>query len=67
MDIRILDVAAIFPEVGRNTVGAGLLAEGRRGDRIRIGAPPGLPDGGHVVDVDVETLVAKRHARGSRG
>ena len=58
MDVDILHVPPVFPEVGGDPIGAGLFTEYGGGDRIRLGASARLPDRGDVIDVYVEALVA---------
>jgi hypothetical protein len=52
--------------VGGDPIGAGLFAEHGGGDRIRLGAPPRLPDRGDVINVHIQALVAKRRHWGIR-
>jgi hypothetical protein len=56
IDVRILDVAAIFPQVHGDAICAGVLTNLRGGDRIGISRPTGLPQRGDVIDVDEEAL-----------
>ena len=66
MDIRVLNVPPVFPEVGRDPVGPGPLAQHGGGHRIGVGAAPRLPDRGDMVNVHVQALVAKRRHWGIR-
>ncbi len=52
--VAVLDVAAILAQVHGDAVGAGQLAQRRRGDRIRVARAALLAQRRHVVDVDVE-------------
>ena len=53
-DVVVLHVAAVLAQVAGDPVGARSLARQRPGHRVREGLLPGLPQGGDVVDVDVE-------------
>lgn len=61
LNVVVLDVPAIFAEVGGDAVGAGLLAHRGGGNGIGVGAPPRLSDRCDVIDVDVQPD-ANRHA-----
>ena len=50
-EVAVLDVAAILAEVDRDPVRAAEFRLGRGPDRVGLAAPPGLAEGGHVVDV----------------
>ena len=52
--VAILDVPAVFAQMQRDVVGAGLLGQQRGMHRIRIGRAARLPHGGDVIDVDAE-------------
>src|SRR5258708_6715977 len=52
LDVAILDVPAIAPEVYGNALGAGQLADHGGSDGVRLCGLPPLPDGGRVVDVE---------------
>ena len=58
--VVILYVATVLAQVGRNPVGARVLAEACRGNGIRFVGPPGLPDRRDVIDVDAEAQVHMR-------
>ena len=66
MDVDILHVPPVFPEVGRNAVGPRRLTKHGRGHRIGLGAATRLSDRGDVIDVHVKALVAKRRHWGIR-
>ena len=53
-DVVVLDVAAILPKVGGDSVGATPLGRERGHDRIRLVGAPRLPYRGDVIDVDVK-------------
>ncbi len=60
-DVAVLDVAPIRAEVDGDAAGAGALANAGGGDdvgldggRLRHRGITGLPQGGHVVDIDAE-------------
>jgi hypothetical protein len=50
----ILNVTAIFAQMDGDAISACRLAEGRRLDRVGLVGASRLPDGGHMVDIDVE-------------
>ena len=52
--VAILDVPAVFAQVQRDVVGAGLLGQQRGMHRIRVGHAARLAHRGHVIDVDAE-------------
>ncbi len=54
-DIPVRDVAAILAQMRGNSVGSGLLRQKRSADWVRKGGAAGVPDRGHVVDVDAES------------
>jgi hypothetical protein len=47
-------VAPVLPEVNRDAVGPGFLAQTGGGHRVRFLGAARLPDGGNMIDVDVE-------------
>ena len=49
--VLVLDMAAVLAQMDRDPVGAAQVRLDRRPDRVRLVGAPGLPDGGHVVDV----------------
>ena len=51
-DITVNDVAAVFPEVDRDSIGTAQFGQGSGPDRIGFDGLPCLADRGHVVDVD---------------
>ena len=53
-NIFILDVPAIFAQMDGDAVRAPKMGLGRGPDGIGLPRPPGLADGGHVVDVDTK-------------
>ena len=55
LEIVILDVSAILTEVDGDSGGSASLCCQGSLHRIRLVDPPGLPDGGDVVDVDAES------------
>ena len=61
----ILDVPAVLAQMRRDTVRAGRLAEERGLEGIGLIGAAGLPNGGDVIDVDVEPHLC-RHCRGFR-
>lgn len=56
-DVGVLNVPSILAEMRRDTVRPRLFAQQRGLDGIWFGSTSGLPDGRHVVDVDVQPLV----------
>src|SRR6185503_3930280 len=54
LDVPILDVAAVLPQMHGDSVGAGGLADRGRLDGIWVRRPTRLPKRGHVVDVDLQ-------------
>ena len=56
LDVVVLDVAAVLAQVDGDAVGAGRLAQPRGLERIGLVGAACLPDGGHVIDVDVQPL-----------
>jgi hypothetical protein len=67
VDVVVLNVPPIFPEMSRDPVSAGLLACHGRLHRVRLRRAARLPDRCHVIDVDVEALVGcSHHGRGLR-
>src|SRR4051812_35407887 len=44
LDVVVLDVAAVFPQVRRDSIGTGCFAGERGFDRIRLAAAPCLPE-----------------------
>ncbi len=65
LDVRILDVATVLPQVHGDAVRAGGLGEPRGLERVGLVGAAGLPDGRDVVDVDVEPL--RDHCSALRG
>ena len=53
-DILIVNVAAVFPQMGRNSVDAGGFSDGSHFCWARIGSASCLSHGGDVVYIDVE-------------
>ena len=54
IQIAVLDVPAVFAEVDRDAVGSAQFGLDGGPDGVRFVGPPGLPDGGHVIDIDSE-------------
>ncbi len=54
LDVPVQDVSAIFPQVHRDGVGTAELGLDGRPHRVGLPRPAGLPDRGHMVDVDTE-------------
>jgi hypothetical protein len=54
LDVEVLDVAPVLPEMRGDAVGAGAFAQLGGGGRVGFLAPPRLPDRGDMIDVDVE-------------
>ena len=54
LDVMILDVAPIFPEVDRDPVRAVRFGLRRRPPWVRFVGPPRLPEGRHMIHVDIE-------------
>jgi len=54
LDVTVVDVPTIAPQMHGNAVGARQLAHERSRDRLRLARAPGLTNGGDVVDVDSE-------------
>ncbi|CFN39912.1 Uncharacterised protein [Bordetella pertussis] len=52
VDVGVLDVAAVFAQMQRDQVGAGVLGAQRRLHRVGISRVALLPQRGHMVDVD---------------
>ncbi len=51
VDVGVLNVAAVFAQMQRDQVGAGVLGAQRRRDRVGIGRVALLPQGRDVIDV----------------
>ena len=62
LDIRILNVTAIFPKVRGDAVGARFFAGERSGHWIRLISTPSLPQSRDVIDIDVQTLLLCSHS-----
>jgi len=62
-DVGVLDVTAIFPEVGGDPVHADFLAYEGGLDRVRLVSTSRLPECRDVVDVHIKALVACSHIR----
>ena len=52
--IAVVDVPAVLAQVDGDAVGPAQLGLGRRPDRVRLVGPPGLPQRGHVIDIDAQ-------------
>ena len=63
LKIAVLDVAAVFAQVNRDAVGAGLLCEQRGRHRIGVASAARLAHGRDVIDVDAEVNGSKAHLR----
>ena len=61
--IGVLDVAAVFPEVGGDPVHADFLADQGGLDRVRLVSTSRLPERRDMVDVHIKALVACSHIR----
>ena len=55
LDIVVLDMATILPQMGGDSIRARGLGEDRRLDRIRFIGATRLPHGRDVIDVDVQS------------
>jgi hypothetical protein len=62
-DVGILDMTAIFPEMGGDPVDADFLADQGGLDRVWLVTTASLPESRDVVDVDVKALVTCSHIR----
>ena len=62
-DVAILDVPAILAQMQRDAVGAGLLGEKRRVQRIRIAGAARLAQRRHVINVHAQRDAAVELAR----
>ena len=60
LNVRVLDVSAIFPEMSGDAVRARVFTDPGGGDRIGFFAAPRLSDGRHMIDVDVQSLPPHR-------
>ena len=56
-EVAILDVPAVAPQVDRDAVGSCTLGQEGRRHRLRLMAAPGLPEGGHMIDVHAKPEV----------
>jgi hypothetical protein len=61
VNIGILDVPAIFPEMGGDPVSAGGFAGSRGENGVRLISTPRLTKRGDVIDIDVEPLLLCWH------
>lgn len=61
--VGVLDVAAVFPEVGGDPVHANFLADKGGFDRVGLISTSRLPERRNVVDVHIKALVACSHIR----
>ena len=52
--VAVGDVAAVLAEVEGDAVGPAHFGQRGRPDGVRLVGPPGLPHGGHVIDIDAE-------------
>ncbi|MNM50626.1 hypothetical protein D3C81_616720 [compost metagenome] len=69
--VTILDVAAVFAQMQGDGVGARLLGQQGRADRVRILRAARIAQGGHVVDIDAQVddgagRLQKAHGDGIR-
>src|SRR5262249_51933418 len=55
IEVAVLNVPAIAPQVNRDAVGSGLFANHGRGDDARLRRAPRLAHSGDVIDVDVQS------------
>lgn len=62
-DVGVLDVAAVFPEVGGDPVHADFLADQGGLNRVGLVSTSRLPERRDVVDVHIKALVACSHIR----
>ena len=54
LQVPVVDVPAVLAQMRGDAVGPGRLAKWDRGGGVRLIGPAGLPDGGDVIDVDVQ-------------
>ena len=54
LDVVVLNMAAVFPQMQRDAVRAGLLGLQRRMERVRVRGTTRLTQRGDVVDVNAE-------------
>ncbi|KPM82876.1 hypothetical protein AOR10_24590, partial [Vibrio alginolyticus] len=59
--IALLDMPAVLAQVDGDAIGAGLLREQRRLDRVRVAGTASLTQGGDVVDIDAEKNTGGMH------
>ena len=64
-------MAAVFAQMQGDGVGARLLGQQGRADRVRIGGAARIAQGGHVVDIDAQVddgagRLQKAHSDGIR-
>ena len=53
-EVAVGDMAAVLAEVDGDAVGPAQFGQGGRPDGVRLVGPAGLPNGGHVIDVDAK-------------
>jgi hypothetical protein len=53
-DVAVLNMPPVLTQVSSDPVGTRLLAEQGGFQRVRLISLPGFPEGGHVIDVDVQ-------------
>ncbi len=66
LDVAVLDMASVFPQMNGDAVGSGRFAQGRGLEGIRLVGSPSLADGGDVIDVDVQSDRSHCSRLGSR-
>ena len=54
-DVGVRDMAAVFPQMGGDAVGTGLLRQKGGAQGIGPGGAARVPHGGHMVDVDAQS------------
>jgi hypothetical protein len=66
LQVVIMDMAPVLPQMRGDAVRAGGLAEARGLHRIGLDGPPSLAHRGHVIHVDVEPHRRRRRCPGFR-
>jgi hypothetical protein len=64
-EVAVLDVAAVFAEVQRNSIRPAELGERGRPNRVRLVGAASLPDSGNVVDIYAEKGHESNDTRGA--
>ena len=61
LDVPVLDMTAVFPQVGGDPVRSRGFAKHRGLERIGLNASTSLPKGRNMINIDVQTLLPERH------